>query len=58
LPRYDDNVESICQELDFRISKETVYDIGKAILNNLEAVHEAGYVYNDLKLDNLMVGYQ
>ena len=39
------------------MSKTSIYDIGTALLTTLEATHKAGYVFNDLKLDNLMVGY-
>lgn len=38
------------------MNKETIFEIGLAMLVTLEAVHSAGYVFNDLKLDNLMVG--
>ena len=34
----------------------TVCQIGHRLLNILEKVHQAGLVYNDLKLDNIMVG--
>lgn len=27
------------------------------MLSTLEATHNAGYIYNDLKLDNLMIGF-
>ena len=30
--------------------------VGIQVLNLLKKVHEAGYIYNDLKLDNIMVG--
>ena len=29
-----------------------------AMLHNLEVTHNAGYIYNDLKLDNLLVGFR
>jgi casein kinase 1 len=38
------------------MSRASVLDVGIAILMCLEATHKAGYVFNDLKLDNLMVG--
>ena len=38
------------------MNKETILEIGLAMLITLEAVHSAGYVFNDLKLDNLMIG--
>ena len=39
------------------MSKASILDVGLAMLTNLEATHKAGYIFNDLKLDNLMVGY-
>ena len=38
------------------MNKETIFEIGLAMLTTLEAVHSSGYVFNDLKLDNLMIG--
>jgi serine/threonine protein kinase len=57
MPRYGYNLEYIAHKINFKLLKASIYDIGTAILTTLEAVHTAGYVYNDLKLDNLMVGY-
>ena len=39
------------------MNKETIFELGLAMLTTLEAVHKQGYVFNDLKLDNLMVGF-
>ena len=30
--------------------------MGVSLLNSLSLIHDAGYIYNDLKLDNLVVG--
>lgn len=57
MPQYGHNLDSIFESTDRNFSRETIYDVGVAILNSLEITHNAGYVYNDLKLDNLMVGY-
>ena len=32
-------------------------NIGLAVISLLKRVHSAGYVYNDLKLENIMCGY-
>lgn len=37
-------------------SDKTICQIGIAIVKNLEQAHSAGYIYNDLKLDNILVG--
>jgi serine/threonine protein kinase len=57
MPRYGRNLDYICQKMEYKLLPSSIYDIGIAILSTLEAVHSAGYVYNDLKLDNMMVGY-
>ena len=57
MPRYGYNLDFYCGKLEYKLSHESILDIGKAMLFTLQATHRAGYVYNDLKLDNLMVGY-
>ena len=37
-------------------SLKTVCQIGIKILEQLKCIHETGFVYNDLKLENIMVG--
>ena len=34
-----------------------VYDLGIQLLDIFEQIHSAGYVYNDLKLNNLMFNF-
>ena len=33
-----------------------MYKIGLNILNILELVHDSGYVFNDLKFENILLG--
>ena len=42
-----------CRKMGF--SKEQVYSFGIQLINILEKIHRAGFVYNDLKLDNLLL---
>lgn len=37
-------------------SVRSVLKMGISLLNSLSLIHDAGYIYNDLKLDNLVVG--
>lgn len=55
VPRYGMTLEKYFKRNSF--SKETVYSLGMQLLDILEQIHAAGYVYNDLKLDNLMLDY-
>lgn len=58
MPRYGCNIDNLFDRMDCKFSMSTIYDIGVALLKSLEKCHRAGYVYNDLKLDNLMAGYK
>lgn len=57
MPRYGANLELYSEKMKNKMSRMSILDIGLAMLTNLEATHSAGYVFNDLKLDNLMLGY-
>lgn len=41
---------------DNKFNKASVYHMGLVLLNALEQIHSTGYVYNDLKPDNIVVG--
>ena len=58
MPRYGYNLDILFHKTKYQLSKSSIYDVGFAVLKNLEACHNEGYVFNDLKLDNLMVGYK
>lgn len=58
MPRYGKTLENYFYKVDLKLSNISVYNIGIQILNNLEIIHKAGYVYNDLKLDNIMLDFQ
>ena len=54
MPRYGINVEQYFEATKTNFSKVSAYYIGYALLQLFEQVHRAGYVFNDLKPDNLM----
>lgn len=58
MPRYGQNLETYFERQQCNISNASILEVAQATLNMLESVHAAGYAYNDLKLDNLMVGFQ
>lgn len=37
-------------------SEKTVFQIGLELLESFKMIHEAGYIFNDLKLDNVLIG--
>ena len=43
-------------EMGQKFSLKTVCLIGIQVLEGLEKLHHIGYVHNDLKLDNILVG--
>jgi len=40
------------------ISKTSAYSLGYELLTILEKVHSSGYIYNDLKPDNILIGHK
>ena len=55
MPRYGCSLESLF--LNRRFNKDSIYSLGIQMLNIFEQIHSAGYVYNDLKLDNLLFDF-
>ena len=43
--------------MDKKFSNITIYELGLRILEIFQYIHASGYTYNDLKLDNLLIGY-
>ena len=39
------------------MSKFSVLAIGRALISALEELHNMGYTHNDIKPDNIMIGY-
>ena len=57
MPRFGMNISTYFQSQNKKISKKSVYDFGLRVLELLETIHAAGYTYNDLKLENILVGH-
>jgi len=57
MPRYGNNLENYFSSINCRLSKISVASLGLSLLDCLEKVHKAGFVFNDLKLDNIMIGF-
>lgn len=50
------SLQTYLKERNKTFSLKTVCQVGIQLLDILEQVHRAGYVYNDLKFDNILVG--
>ena len=40
-----------------QLSRQTILRVTKQIVQRLESLHKTGYLHNDLKLDNILVGH-
>ena len=54
MKRYEMNLFQYFQKVKRVTTKEILF-IVRQLIEGLEVVHETGFVYNDLKLDNIMV---
>jgi len=55
MPRYGSNLADFFVDQGYELSPASVLDLGCRVVEQLRAVHRAGYVYNDLKPDNIML---
>ena len=51
-----DTLEEYLFEREEPFSEKTTLQIGIALMDAFRKIHDAGYVYADLKLDNILVG--
>jgi len=50
-----DNLETLCEQCNRKLTSDTVAFIAIRCLNMLEALHEKGYVHADVKPDNFLI---
>ena len=58
MPRLGGNLADYFESQGCMLSRLSVLDLGLQLLYIFEKIHNSGYVFNDLKLDNIMVGYK
>ena len=56
MKKYGTNLDDVFIQQEYNLSQKTILQIGIRILEIFEKVHATGYIYNDLKLDNIMIG--
>jgi serine/threonine protein kinase len=57
MPKYDINLRDFLK-LSEKVDTDMIFDMGCQLLDAFEALHEAGYVYNDLKPENIMINIE
>ncbi len=57
IPRLKVNLETYFFQRKQNISKISIYNLGIFLIETLKVIHQAGYIYNDIKLDNIMTGF-
>ena len=57
MPRYGPNLHSLFAKAQHKMTKDSALKIGLKVLRHFEKIHRAGFIYNDLKLDNVLVNF-
>lgn len=57
MPHKGQSLQKIVNDRDRFLSNASIFHLGLQVLNILELIHESGLIYNDLKLDNIMVRF-
>ena len=55
MPRLGQNLHNYFESFQYKLPEISIYSLAIKIITLLECVHSIGLVFNDLKLDNLMV---
>ena len=57
MPKYDFTLENLLDKVEDIRKLDFIFDVSRQLINCLQVVHKAGYVYNDLKPDNVMISF-
>ena len=52
---YGKDLESFCMPTQL-LSNKTIYQLGIKLIDILQEVHHSGIIYNNLKLENILIG--
>lgn len=56
--KFGDSLSQVIENSQTNLSRETVACLGVELVSAIEAIHELGFIYNDFKPDNILVGDQ
>jgi serine/threonine protein kinase len=56
MPKLGIDVDQYFNSMRKSLSAKSIIHLGMKVLKILEKVHSSGYVYGDLKLDNILIG--
>jgi serine/threonine protein kinase len=56
MPRFGKNLDTVFEARKNRFSSKTIFMLGIKLVEIFELIHAAGFTYNDLKLDNIVIG--
>ena len=56
MPKLGIEVDQYFNSMGKSLSTKSIIHLGIEVLKILEKVHSSGYIFGDLKLDNLLIG--
>ena len=57
MSKHGKDMEKLANQKKIIIDEQLIYSLGLRLLNLLEQIHDQGFVYNDLKLDNILLDF-
>ena len=57
MPKYDSTLNKVLEGIQDHKKVDFLFNVTRQLINCLRIVHQAGFVYNDLKPDNVMVSF-
>ena len=54
--KFGHNLDQYFANAKGMFTKKTIYQIGIRLVDMLKKIHETGFTYNDLKLENILIG--